>query len=103
MGNFHLITFPETKRHTMAINATELVTILTCVILWIFIYIPVISYHLNKYRKRGANMVYLLRYANITVIQSILFIFKLIFGIFAHMSSVYLYGHLSLQNKAIHA
>jgi len=72
---------------------------LTCIILWIFIYIPIISYHLHKYRKRGTNIVYLLRYSNITVIQSILYIIKLILGVYSLASAVTIYGHASFETK----
>jgi len=47
--------------------------------------------------------VYLLRYNNITTIQSILLICKLVFGVFASVSSIWLFGHGSWQDNIVRA
>ena len=84
-------------------NIIDITFIIICAVLWGLIYFPILVYHLINYCKRGTNIVYLLRYCNITVIQSILFILKLLYGIFTAASSVYIFGHNTTADFIIRA
>eukprot|EP01083_Nonionella_stella_P015277 42748_1 len=84
-------------------DTTELIFILSAFMLWVCVYCPVIIYHLRKYHVRETNIVYILRYSNITIIQSILFIIKLIFGVFTMASSVHIFGQNTLEDDIVRA
>ena len=87
----------------MDLNPVSLAVMVISSVLWILIYCPIIIYHLREYQSRRHNVVYSMRYANITVIQYVIFICKLIFGVFAMASSFIIFDRFSIEDKLIHS
>ena len=80
-----------------------IVFIVISFILWIGIYVPIIVYHLRRYSRRRSSIVYQQRYSHITSLQSVLFIVKLIYQVFATISAMFLYGHRSQSDDIVRA
>eukprot|EP01083_Nonionella_stella_P314699 1134697_1 len=84
----------------MAATSVIVLSVLTSV-LFTFIYIPMIGFHLREYHSRQQHLVYSLRYCNITIIQCVLLITKLLYDSFYSLASTLLFDYHSTERKIL--
>eukprot|EP01084_Bolivina_argentea_P070531 128228_1 len=78
-------------------DTLQIIAIVVAVVLWLFIYTPLLIYHGLRYYKSSNHIVYQARYAHITIYEVVFMTMKLIYGCFDNAMQIWLLQSFTYQ------